>query len=372
MKIKINDIFLYIGLFILYSAIIGMSFFVTGFVSLNKEIFLIIIALMLALIIKTESISKLLVSILIFACISSIVRQDNIIMTCLYSVSIGIFSCLKKDYFKKHIIVSFIAFLPFGIGYMVRFIKTGGDFLGNRWPIFICVITIMIIAYLYQKRTVVLPLIIIQIVFVGILAILGSRTAMITMLMSCAITVFWYYRKKTTLAKFLLFIIAMIAMVIFFVDQLNNILQVIFMKWEINQFSSQSFFQFSGRTLMWEDVLKNFKFWGLGEEYTLLKFNVLNIHNSYMQAFVSHGLLTAIFYIFWHLNSIKLIRKNIDSYEVQGYAIFLIPMFIFSLLESTYIMDPGYPFLGLCIAVFQGQLYSFESIKNKDELNVQS
>lgn len=134
----------------------------------------------------------------------------------------------------------------------------------------------------------------------------------------------------------------------------DRIIELFFNKW-----SGQTTI-FTGRSMMWIDVLTDIRWWGFERDYIPLKYGLDNIHNGYLQAYTSFGVIAGILYILLTITTLLKGLRTRKNYDIQGLMIVFLPFIALSFFESTFIMDTGYPFWVYALQLFLGKYTAFQ------------
>ena len=133
----------------------------------------------------------------------------------------------------------------------------------------------------------------------------------------------------------------------------SDIVSFLFNKWGIASENNLT----SGRTDMWMDVLSDLRLFGYGSDYSLKRYGVQNIHNGYIQAYVSYGLFVGIIYIVWKLTyTIDLVVLNKNK-KIANLLVVIIPLLFFNTFESMFLLDLSYPYMGFLDMLLMGRSY---------------
>lgn len=253
--------------------------------------------------------------------------------------------------FSFFVWTSLVAILPGFLRWFLVMIHVGG-FLGNRGPIHFTTVIILIVAWMHIKN--IKPkwqyscLIIATVLdFWG-----NSRTYLIACSVAFLLLTFYTFKGKLTIKKLLTILGGIIIATIVIINLQDKIMDLFTNKW-----GGQQTTIFTGRSMMWIDVFSRFKWIGYPENYIQDKYSLGNVHNAFIQAYVSYGVIFAIMYIILIILAIKKCINNRNNIIIQGLSIAFIPVTIAAFFESNFIMESGYVYLGVCNAVLIGQIF---------------
>lgn len=269
---------------------------------------------------------------------------------CMLIFSLFIIFNLKKSSCYAVILSAAVAIIPYFLRWLLAMVRLG-NYLGNRGPLHFAAVGLLGLIFLYQKKFKPLWQYLLMIVLIFITFIGQSRTSLVACCVSVGLMVFLQFQGKFTLKKMItLAFFGVLGVGVLFYLQ-DRIIELFFNKW-----SGQTTI-FTGRSMMWIDVLTDIRWWGFERDYIPLKYGLDNIHNGYLQAYTSFGVIAGILYILLTITTLLKGLRTRKNYDIQGLMIVFLPFIALSFFESTFIMDTGYPFLGVCTTIILGQIY---------------
>lgn len=264
-------------------------------------------------------------------------------------VALVIIFDLSFETFTIFIYASCFAVAPFVIRWILALLDNVG-YLGNRGPIYFTTIAILLASLMYIKDVnwkwqYLVLLVAVVLDFVG-----QSRTYLIVCAIAFCILTFYNFKGVFTIKKLLLLLLGVTAVVFIAIKLQDQIIELFTNKW-----SGQTTI-FTGRSMMWLDVLSEFKWIGYEEGYIQNKYLLGNVHNAFIQSYVSYGIIVAFLYIILVVNSIIKCIKYREDRMIQGLTAIFIPVTIGAFFESNFILENEYLFLGICNAFVIGQI----------------
>lgn len=298
-------------------------------------------------------------------------KESEFYLTNIFAIiGISTFYNMDKDEYRCSVYGIVMGMLPFLLSWLRTFL-TYETYLGNRGPLCFTVIGLLLATILLEKNRAYAFAVV---GFNAILCLVGSsRTSMLCNIGCIFLMVLDMWRGKLTLKKFVTIFLSSVAVIIGFSLVQDAVIELLANKWRSVQGKISLL---SNRELMWIAVLSNLKAWGYPSTYVLRQFNLLNIHNAYIQSYVSFGVIVGVLYIVW---SIVILAKAIKIRNSRAGAALLLPLIgitVISMFESTFILDEGYPLLGICVVLLSGQIDHFAPLTckkgRKGTLHVQS
>lgn len=317
---KIFSFFCFIILFFVYYMKDGQIHLKKSYINIEVTIFLSVLA------------------------IAILFRQDSFWITdlCMLVALIIIF---ESDFnvFELFACASSLAICPFFLRWLLAVFRVG-EYMGNRGPIHFTTIALLLVAIMFIKnfhwkwQFIVLSLAIL-IDFVG-----QSRTYMVVCVLALFLLTYFNFKGKLTTKKIALLFIIILFIAIFMIKFQNQIVELFTNKW-----TGQTTI-FTGRSMMWIDVLSEFHFWGYEEGYIQNKYMLGNVHNAFIQSYVSYGLVVGILYILLIIELLIKCIKMRKNKTIQGLIIAFVPITIAAFFESNFILEQEYVYLGICNA----------------------
>lgn len=254
------------------------------------------------------------------------------------------------DQFSAFVWTSVAAIIPFFLRWLLAMIRVGG-YLGNRGPIHFTTVIILVVAWMYIER--IKPMWqYIGLIVAATLDFLGnSRTYLIVCAIAFLLVTYYNFAGKLTPKKLAIAFLGIVA-----ASMVAIKLQDKFVKLFTNKWSGQTTI-FTGRSMMWIDVLSEFKWLGYPENYIQNTYLLGNVHNGFIQSYVSYGAVFAVMYILLILLTIAKCIKNRKNITIQGFTIVFIPVTVAAFFESNFILETEYLYLGVCNAVLIGQIF---------------
>lgn len=293
------------------------------------------------------------VLLLTIAIMSFIVNETNAALPTLFLLyGLLVVFYLKETVFSAFIIGNIVSVLYFFVRVIPDFFQTG-TFLGNRWPLHSTIVGFFVIYLLNEtkaKRVWVYSLFMILMLSDFLLA---SRTALLSCCIAFTLQFIVDFAGKITKKKFYMMLILICAIFAIVLINFESIFTLLFNKWGSNGFLGTV----SSRSLMWLDVLSDIHLTGYGADYSLKKYGLVNIHNGYIQAYVSYGMIAGLLYLVWKFTYMTSLFRLHKQPQVKNILIVLIPMMIWNMFESIFLLDPGYPYFGLLDAMLMGRAY---------------
>lgn len=292
-----------------------------------------------------------IINLLLAALLVSIsLRQDSFWITdlCLLLALIMIIR-LDYDFYEIFAFASSLAVFPFILRWLLSMVRVG-EYLGNRGPIHFTTVALLLVSIMYirnfhWKWQFITLGAAIFIDFIG-----QSRTYMVICLIALLLLTYFNFKGKIT-AKKLGFLFLLIIFSVFFMINFQNQIMELF----INKWSEQTTI-FTGRSMMWIDVLSEFHFLGYKEGYIEKKYLLGNVHNAFIQAYVSYGIIVGALYCLLIIRVIIKCIKYRENKRMQGLIIAFIPITIAAFFESNFIIEQEYVYLGICNALLIGQI----------------
>ncbi|WP_303813675.1 O-antigen ligase [Selenomonas ruminantium] len=275
---------------------------------------------------------------------------DNILMA--YALLI-VFQ-YKENTIKNFIIISSLVITPFIIVKLPSAI--GGEYLGNRTAIAITTIGLLIEWYLYVNKSRMMWQCTTLIICILFDLLLQSRTYLIATCISLIMLLIFRFKERLTMSRFLGCVFFVTSMIFIIMMSYQNIIELFTNKWGGRQETI-----FVGRSMMWIDVTSQFTWLGFVPNYTLNNWGLANVHNGFLQAYVSFGFLVFCLYVLLNLYAIyRCICLRKDEY-IQGLMLVYIPVTIAAFFESNFIFELTYPFMGVVNAIYIGQILNYKN-----------
>ncbi len=329
-----------------------------NFSSYHYVIFFIAVAVIISgyMIKNNKSILLIIFSISVAICMLFFKKEPEYIsQTFLMIFSVLIFYSINEKTFKMMIVSFAVAALPF----FIRWFKIAvieGRYIGNRNPLNLSIMLALLIYINYEskgKKKLINYIIIFGAILICLIG--ESRTSILAWCLGFMLMLYFDVHKKLTKKKLiLLFIAVIIALALLNIYQ-DAIIKILINKWG-SSITAEKFFTFSGRTIIWADVLNNIEFWGLPMDYVVNKFGLANIHNGYIQSYVSFGVVPGLVYIFWNLIIIKHMINHRRNPKMQPLIIVFVPLLVINFFESIFILEFEYSLLGIIYAMLAGQI----------------
>lgn len=313
---------------------------------------------------RCENKKRALLTIVMLVCFmtSTIVHFESELVSELCLIfAIALFFLTKEEFFDDFVIGACISFLPFLYIY-IRNVIVRHYTPTNHAAIGIAITGFLLVSFLYRKGVRFTILFFIEICLTALNVVFGSRTSLVAGVVGFDILAYYYMKNNKKSNKTILLsmigIVAVVVGVFVFYDQIYAIL---FLKWGHHSYEGNGniFVQTmkaSTRMAMWKEVFRSFSLFGFPSNYVLQTFGYNNVHNGYIQAYVSYGLISGVVYLTWIISVIITGIKSHQDRFIQGHLLFLFPVLVFGILESNFILDPEYQFIGLELLMTCGQL----------------
>lgn len=284
--------------------------------------------------------------------ISTFARKEKALYLSNVMTIFGIapFYNMDKDEYRCAVYGIVVGAIPSLLSWLKSFIIFR-NYLGNRGPLCFSVIGFLLITVLLEKKRVYAFAIAI---FNAILCLLGSsRTSMLCNIGCICLMLLDMWRGKLTIKKSIMIFLSVIAVMVGFSLAQDAIADLLTSKWGAGQ---RQISLLSNRELIWIAVLSNLKTWGYSSTYVQMQFQLGNVHNAYIQSYVSFGVIVGVLYVIW---SVMILIKGIKNKNSKNGIALLIPIIaitVVSMFESTFILDTAYPLLGICVVMLSGQI----------------
>lgn len=296
--------------------------------------------------------TSIFILLLLSIIISTFIRGESeyYISNCITIIALYIIYSLNDKEYVSAVYGIVLAVLPYISDWLLTFIKTGA-YLGNRGPIHFTVIGFLLVTVLFRSKNR-KKIVFFLLSFNIIVSFLGSsRTSLLCNCGCLFLAILTYLQGRLTVKKLFRIFIIGIGVSTILVYLQNKIADLMINKWNNNQIS-----MISGREKMWMNAFTNFKMWGFSSDYTQILYGVGNIHNGYVQAFISFGVITGVLYVIWTMSIFVLGFKHRKNRDMQCMLLAYLPVTVLSMFESTFIMEKGYPLLGICTVLICGQI----------------
>lgn len=330
---------------------------------INNHVAIFIVGIAIAFFKKARSyrVNSIFFFMLVMMIVSTFARKESefYLTNTLGIFGIAFFYNMDKEEYRCSVYGIFVGAIPFLFSWLKSFLMYR-EYLGNRGPLCFSVVGFLLITVLLErKRSYAFAVAI----FNMILCLVGSsRTSMLCNIGCVFLIALDMWRGKLTFKKIVtIFLSVIVAMVGFSLAQ-DAIVELLSSKWKSSQGSISLL---SNRELMWIAVLSDIKTWGYPSNFLQDQFSLGNIHNAYIQSYVSFGVIVGVLYVSW---AVMILVKGIKNKNSRNGVALLIPMIaitVVSMFESTFILEAGYPLLGICVVLLSGQIDRLSPIPQK-------
>lgn len=304
----------------------------------------------------------LILFIIVSICVSVLRNDSETIDNILLAYILLIVFQYKENTIKNFTIASFVVIIPFMIERFPSFIN--GEYLGNRAAITITTVWLLVEWYLYITRSKIMWQFLVLIICIIVDFLLQSRTYLIAACISLAMLLYFQFKEKLTLNRLLGIVFLAVSVFIMLTIYSQNAIDLFTNKWGGRQSTI-----FIGRSMMWIDVTSQFTWLGFAPDYTMDNWGLANVHNGFLQAYVSFGFLVFGLYTLLNLYAIyKCIKLRGDVY-IQSLMLVYIPVTVAAFFESNFIFELTYPFMGVVNAIYIGQIVNYKGLRiNKNHV----
>lgn len=259
----------------------------------------------------------------------------------------------EENTIKNFAIVSFLVIIPFIIAKLPSAIS--GEYLGNRMAITVTTVGLLVEWYLYVVRSKAVWQFMVLLMCIVFDFILQSRTYLVATGISLIMLLYFQFKEKLTLKRFFGIFFLIVSLILAVAISSQNITDLFTNKWGGRQSTI-----FIGRSMMWIDVTNQFTWLGFAPNYTMDNWGLANVHNGFLQAYVSFGFLLFCLYVLLNLYTIYRCFSFRKDVYIQSLMLVYIPVTVAAFFESNFFFDMSYPFLGIVNAIYIGQIIKYK------------